>query len=172
MPKAKASVTPWKSRIVGLTNDPPESLTAHPRNWHVHPAAQQAALRSVLGELGWITGVLKNDTTGHIIDGHDRVDNAIKTGQATVPVIHVELSEAEENLALATFDPLNSLAQTDQSMLDDLLREATTDDAGLREFLDSLGGQPEFLPVGEGEQGRLDQRTPVECPVCGHEFVP
>jgi hypothetical protein len=31
---------------------------------------------------------------------------------------------------------------------------------------------PDFEPVGEDEQGRLDQKKPVCCPECGHEFVP
>ncbi len=31
---------------------------------------------------------------------------------------------------------------------------------------------PDFEPVGIDEQGRLDQKKPVTCPECGHEFVP
>lgn len=31
---------------------------------------------------------------------------------------------------------------------------------------------PTFEPVGIEEQGRLDQKKPVTCPECGHEFVP
>ena len=31
---------------------------------------------------------------------------------------------------------------------------------------------PDFQPVGEDEQGRLDQKKPVTCPECGAEFVP
>jgi len=31
---------------------------------------------------------------------------------------------------------------------------------------------PEFSPVGEDEQPRLDQKKPVTCPHCGAEFVP
>jgi len=31
--------------------------------------------------------------------------------------------------------------------------------------------QPDFLPVGMDEQPRLDEKTPIECPKCGHEFT-
>lgn len=31
---------------------------------------------------------------------------------------------------------------------------------------------PDFQPVDESEQPRLDQKKPVTCPECGHEFVP
>lgn len=48
------------------------------------------------------------------------------------------------------------------------------DDKRIDELLDSVGllGEPTFAPAGEEEQGRLDQRAPVVCPECGHEFVP
>jgi hypothetical protein len=29
----------------------------------------------------------------------------------------------------------------------------------------------DFSPVGENEQPRLDQKNPVVCPECGHEFT-
>lgn len=31
---------------------------------------------------------------------------------------------------------------------------------------------PDFQPVDESEQPRLDQKKPVTCPECGHEFTP
>lgn len=31
---------------------------------------------------------------------------------------------------------------------------------------------PDFQPVDESEQPRLDQRSPITCPHCGEEFVP
>ena len=35
-----------------------------------------------------------------------------------------------------------------------------------------LGSEaPDFQPVGIDEQGRLDQKAPVTCPECGHEFI-
>lgn len=30
---------------------------------------------------------------------------------------------------------------------------------------------PDFEPVGMDEQPRLDEKTPIECPKCGHEFT-
>ena len=30
----------------------------------------------------------------------------------------------------------------------------------------------EFAVAGEDEQGRLDEKAPIECPQCGHQFVP
>lgn len=44
-----------------------------------------------------------------------------------------------------------------------------------KEEIDSLLANvrsPDFAPVGEDEQGRLDQKSPIKCPHCGAEFVP
>jgi ParB-like chromosome segregation protein Spo0J len=35
-----------------------------------------------------------------------------------------------------------------------------------------LGIVPDFQPVGEDEQGRLDQKATTTCPECGHVFTP
>ena len=47
-------------------------------------------------------------------------------------------------------------------------------DWGFTEFDLQMGGVqvPEFEPVSEDEQPRLDQKSPVVCPECGCEFVP
>jgi hypothetical protein len=31
---------------------------------------------------------------------------------------------------------------------------------------------PDFEPVDESEQPRLDQKSPITCPYCGEEFIP
>lgn len=35
-----------------------------------------------------------------------------------------------------------------------------------------LGIVPDFAPVGEDEQGRLDQKATATCPECGYVFTP
>lgn len=40
------------------------------------------------------------------------------------------------------------------------------------EMLTVTEPMPDFQPVDESEQGRLDQKKPVTCPECGHEFIP
>jgi hypothetical protein len=56
------------------------------------------------------------------------------------------------------------LLQGDGVNLNDLWNE--------NELAEVLSIVPDFQPVGEDEQGRLDQKSPVTCPKCGHEFVP
>ena len=46
-----------------------------------------------------------------------------------------------------------------------------SDDETLRQMLDTIA-TPYFGPVGEDEQGKLDEKKKVECPECGHVFEP
>jgi hypothetical protein len=88
--------------------------------------------------VGWVQQVMVNRTTGHVVDGHARVEEAISRGEPSVPVLYVELSEEEEGLVLATLDPIGAMAERDTARLDALLAEVSVDDAGLRRLLASL----------------------------------
>lgn len=168
---------PWRNRIIGYSEEDPEQLLASPYNWRVHGKAQQDALSGVLREIGLIQNVIVNKTTQHMVDGHLRVGLAISERQPTVPVTWVELTEAEEQLAIATLDPIGALASADREQLDSLLREIDTGEAAVQALLADLAARegitpPDFQPVGIEEQGRLDEKKKVTCPECGHEFTP
>ncbi|HUG29107.1 MAG TPA: hypothetical protein VMQ65_01135 [Candidatus Limnocylindria bacterium] len=67
----------WRNRIVGHSEESPGQLLANPANWRLHPKEQQLALTGALSEVGWVAQVLVNRTTGHVVDGHLRVELAI-----------------------------------------------------------------------------------------------
>jgi len=145
--------TAWRNRIVEHGEEDPTQLLANPDNWRMHPATQREALRGSLSELGWIDTVLVNRTTGHVVDGHARVEEAISKGEATVPVTYVELSEDEERLALATFDPITAMASADEDKLRVLLGSVTSEDDGLRALLASLAGDSAAFDELLGDTG-------------------
>jgi hypothetical protein len=74
---AAARGTAWRNRIVGHADVAPEELEPNPRNWRSHPLDQQRALAGALGEVGWVAEVLVNRTTGHVVDGHLRIELAL-----------------------------------------------------------------------------------------------
>ncbi len=119
----EAARTPrsWANRIVGYGEEAPDQLPAHPSNWRSHPRGQQEALASVLGEVGLVQAVVVNRTSGHLIDGHLRAELAIAAGQPTIPVVYVELSEEEEQIILASLDPIGAMATADRDKLSELL---------------------------------------------------
>jgi hypothetical protein len=55
----------------------PDQLLANPRNWRIHPKAQQEALAAVLDQVGWVQDIIVNQRTGHVVDGHARIALAI-----------------------------------------------------------------------------------------------
>jgi hypothetical protein len=115
-------VADYRSRIGEVAMVPADDLLANPLNWRIHGQFQQESLAAVLGEIGWIAPVIVNRTTGHIVDGHLRATLAARIG-GEVPVAYVDLTEDEERVALATFDPLAGLAATDKEQLAGLLHD-------------------------------------------------
>jgi DNA modification methylase len=142
---AAAPTTAWRNRIVGSREEPPEQLLANPANWRLHPAAQRNALRGSLDTVGWVAHVTVNQRTGHVVDGHARVEEAISRGEPAIPVVYVDLSEEEEALVLATLDPIGAMADRDTAKLEELLATVTVDDAGLRRLLADLAGPKKGL---------------------------
>jgi DNA modification methylase len=143
----------WESKIVGHDRVDPASILAHPLNFRRHPAKQQAALKASIAELGFIRSVTINRPTGRLIDGHERVQQAVADGEELIDVEYVELSEHDERKALAVLDKIAEMAEPDPVLLDQLLREVETgsealqtlladlaDDAGLYQDNDSSGG--------------------------------
>ena len=147
---AKAEL--WRNRIIGSAEVAPDSLLAHPSNWRGHPANQQNALTDILGGddgVGWLDTVMVNKRTSElwpegdrnvetVVDGHLRVALAMRHNQPTVPVRYVDLTPAEEALALATFDPIGALAPANAEQLDAVLREVQTGSGAVGQMLAEL----------------------------------
>lgn len=117
----------WRNRIVGESEEAADSLLANPHNWRTHPIAQRRALAAVLARVGWVTRVIVNRRTGHVIDGHARILVAMDQEDAMVPVTWVDLGEDEERAVLATLDPLAAMAGTDDVALRTLVSALDAD---------------------------------------------
>ena len=134
----RKSTTTWANRIVGEGDEAPDQLLANPLNFRVHTQEQGDALAGGLTTIGWVQRVIVNRRTGHVIDGHLRISQAMKEGQPTVPVVYVDLDEAEERIALATLDPIAAMAGTDKALLSELLSSVEAEDERLASFLAGL----------------------------------
>jgi len=153
----------WKNRIVGQGEIDPEQLLANPRNWRIHPEAQQEALQGSLEEVGWVDEVTVNKRTGFVIDGHLRVALALRHNQKKVPVKYVDLSEEEEMLILMTLDPITGMAVMDAEKMQVLINEVAIEDERLGEILTELKDEMEArlfqtptLDELEAEYGELE----------------
>ncbi len=148
-------MTNWANRITRHGVQSADQFLANPRNPRKHPQKQRDAVKGSLNTLGWIAPVIVNARTGYMIDGHERVWQALQNDNAEVPFVEVDLSEAEENLALASFDWITHLAVYDPDNLDALLRDVQTDDVALQAVIAELAGSvglytDDAVPVEDG----------------------
>jgi len=117
----------FKNRIVGTGSINPNKIKTNPLNFRKHPGLQKDAMEGILEEVGWVQNVIVNKTTGRLIDGHLRHDIAVQNKEPKIPVLYVELSEAEERLILATLDPIAELATKDRKLYEQLTSQIETD---------------------------------------------
>jgi ParB-like chromosome segregation protein Spo0J len=116
------------------------------------------------------------DAEGVIIAGHTRLMAAERLGLAEVPVLVADdLTPAQVKAYRLADNRTGQEATWDMELLGIELEDL----AGLDIDLSLTGFEgaellmpSDFNPVGEDEQPRLDQKNPVVCPECGHEFTP
>ena len=94
-----------RDRIKELRRVRARDLIAHPKNFRVHPAVQTRALRTLLSDIGYADALIARELPDgrlELIDGHLRVET---TPDAMVPVLVLDVNEAEADKLLATLDP-------------------------------------------------------------------
>ena len=152
-----------------------ESIIPFAMNSRLHSDAQVAQLAASIREFGFTNPVLI-DQEKNLIAGHGRVMAARKLGLASVPAIVVTGLDERKRRALVIAD--NKLAMN-----------ATWDDEVLKNELSNLAGDfgelmgfsedelakiavldINFLPGTEEDQSKLDEKAPIICPSCHHEF--
>ena len=156
----------YKNRIIGSGEESLDNILFNPRNWRIHPLNQQDALKGVLEEVGWVQQVIINKRTGNLIDGHLRCQLAARDGNKTIPVLYVDIDEAEEELVLATLDPIAGMAATDKQKLDELFQDINSDNENVQKLISEIAtehivNQPtdeDWMAAfdGGGEGGNLD----------------
>lgn len=132
-----------RDRIKELRRVPAGELRPNPRNWRLHPPAQHDALRAVLSEVGYAGALLArelDDGSLMLIDGHLRAET---TPDAIVPVLVLDVDEAEANKILLTFDPLSALSTVSQEPFDALLGDVQIESSAVRDMLSNLGAERE-----------------------------
>lgn len=135
-----------RNRIKELVEVRAGDLVAHPRNWRTHPSKQRAAVSGILAEIGYASAlVARRDNAGvlHLIDGHLRAD---LDPEQIVPVLVLDVSEAEGDKLLLALDPLASLAETNTEHLADLLHEVNTGDQALAGLFADLAQANDIIP--------------------------
>ena len=117
----------------------------HPdsRNFRTHPDGQKGALTKMIERIGYVNPILARETPEGliIIDGHLRHDIL---PDETIPVVVVDVTEAQAAELMMTLDPIAALASADSDAL-----------------LALIEGAPEVDEIMLGELSQLADDTEV-----------
>jgi hypothetical protein len=136
-----------RDRVVELRRVRAGDLRPNPRNWRLHPRHQEEALRDLLAEIGFADAVLAReleDGALELVDGHLR--RSIDP-DAVVPVLILDVDEAEADKLLVTLDPLAALATADPEPLRALLESVGTASEDVRMMLADLATSTDLASI-------------------------
>ncbi|NBW18969.1 MAG: DNA modification methylase [Caulobacteraceae bacterium] len=127
------------SKKLKVENWPIDKLIPYARNPRKNDqAVEQVA--AAIREFGFrVPIVAKSD--GLLVDGHLRAET---TPDQEVPVLVLDIDEAEADKLLLSLDPLAALAETNAVALDQLLREVDTGSEGLQQMYADLAEAAEL----------------------------
>jgi 16S rRNA G966 N2-methylase RsmD len=122
---------------------------------------QASILEESIGEFGFAFPCVWNQVTGHLLDGHARLDYAEIQGYETLPCVVVSYSEETEGKVLLTIDRSRELAEWDVSKLESLLVDVEegswVHQLFDEEFLSGLVPLEEPAGLGMGAVGSEDE---------------
>lgn len=165
-----------KDRIKELRRVPAHDLRPNPKNWRTHSPQQQDALRGILAEVGFAGAVLAReleDGSLMLIDGHLRAET---TPDELLPVLVLDVDEAEADLLLASFDTIGDMAGADKVKLEELMTDISTGSDALQEMLSKLAEDNGIIPAdevtGPEEFPTVDENIETDfcCPKCGYAW--
>jgi DNA modification methylase len=136
-----------RDRVRELRRVRASELVPNPKNWRRHPKEQSAALKGLLEEVGYADALIARELPDGrlmLIDGHLRAET---TKNAMVPVLILDVTEAEADKLLLTLDPLAAMAQADQDQVMALLETVRTDSQAVAALLERVAGQEAWQAI-------------------------
>jgi hypothetical protein len=130
-----------RDRVVELRRVRAGELLPHPKNWRRHPKIQADALRGLLEEIGMADALLVRqlpDGQLQLVDGHLR---ASTVADEEVPVLVLDLNDAEADKLLLSLDPLAGMAVADGERLQELLDSVRFTAPAIQALLDHVRAQ-------------------------------
>lgn len=127
-----------RNRIVGLRAVKAKDLLPDPDNPRTHPKAQKEAMRGLFDEIGWADTLKARELPDGrlmLIDGHMRAE---MNPDEDVPVLVLDVDEAEAKKLLATLDPIRNMAGVQKEKLAEILSQIKTSSPALASLLGHL----------------------------------
>ena len=183
----------FRDRIKELRRVPANTLKLNAKNWREHGDDQREAFQDIATQIGIADAAIAReleDGSLELIDGHMRTETL---GDQEIPVLVLDVDEAEADTLLATMDPLAALADLNRSKLSGLLSGLTVEADSIKMMLNDLAGDNglfavNYTPDATSQvvtQEQVDAHTEVlanqmakppaelheiTCPHCGEDF--
>jgi DNA modification methylase len=140
-----------RDRVKALVRVRAGDLLPNPKNWRRHPRDQADALRGILAEVGFADALLARETPKGLmlIDGHLRAET---TPNMEVPVLILDLDEAESDKLLLVLDPLATMAEADKDSVDALLATVHTESQAIASLLERIAGEAAWQALNDPTQ--------------------
>jgi len=150
----------WKLSIVGQGEVDPRTLVKHPLNPKVHTTEQDRVVEASLRQFGWLRRLLVNRVTGHLLDGEERLELALRRGEKTVHVDYVEVAAEQEGAVQRTLDQSAALAVPDWGRWAQLQAEGhtETEEPALLAFWGKLAAE-----AGRPDEARAARAAELEA---------
>ena len=146
----------FRDRIKELRRVPAKDLVANEKNWREHDVRQQDAMLELLSEIGYADALIayeQPDGKLKLINGHMR---AGLTPEHEVPVLVLDVTEAEADKLLATFDPVSSFAVTNKAKLKSLIDSLQINNHDMRNALSRMAS--DNARVDQSMQAKAQKR--------------
>src|SRR5207237_6009737 len=127
-------------------------LVPHGMNWRRHSAAQSAALKGLLAEIGYADALIARELPDgrlQLLDGHLRRET---TPNMEVPVLVLDVTQEEGDKILLTLDPLAAMAEADKTSVDALLATVHTDSAAVAAMLEQIAGEAAWQALNDPKE--------------------
>lgn len=165
-----------KNRIISYGSKPADQFLVNPKNFTIHPEEQQKVMEDILQNIGWVGVVIESANSGYVLDGHERIWEALQDN-SSVPYLLVDLTQEEEDIVLATYNATAHMAHIDKTkglaLIEEIrasaaekweeeVAQAVVDEYGLA----ATGGYVPPSPAGDDSPSAHE----ITCPHCGEKF--
>jgi hypothetical protein len=164
MKKAKSAALPssdaktFRNRIQGFGTKRAADFKFNAGNYRRHGDEQRLTLRVMLTDVGWAAAAIENVRTGNLIDGHARIEEALREDpDQQVPYLKVDLSESEEKAVLLSLDPISTMADIDPAAFEELYQQVVAEMPELEGIIDGISAH--LFDLGEHEKTEMLNNT-------------
>lgn len=155
-----------------------EKLNPAPYNPRAISESALEKLKNSIQHFGTVDPLIVRRLDNLVIGGHQRLQALRELGWPKVPVVYIDLNDAQTKALNIQLNNPNSQGTWDDEklmlLLDDLQHELPDIEVtgfNLHE-ISELKQLPEFSAGSIDDQQRLDEKMKVKCPECGNEFTP